>query len=198
MSIEQLLADNTAALTRNSDLLERVIAGQEAAMEKLNAGGGSTRKPRGAKANETPADPVVAESNAGNSTGDAAGSADTASGAEGAAAASEPEVTTQTVADIAGGITTEAQMKEYVTGWTGSTEDADERGARVNLLKAIAGKLGVAPKFADLVPHAAKTVFLIERAKALGTAAVDVEAAYDFDADPAQEAPAAASESDFG
>jgi hypothetical protein len=54
MSIEQALADNTAALTRNSDLLERVIAGQEAAMEKLNAGGASTRKPRAAKA-----DPVV-------------------------------------------------------------------------------------------------------------------------------------------
>jgi hypothetical protein len=59
-------------------------------------------------------------------------------------------------------------MKEYVTGWTGSTEDADERGKRVELLKAIAGKLGVAPKFADLVPHAAKTVFFIERAKASG------------------------------
>jgi hypothetical protein len=195
MSIEQLLADNTAALTRNSDLLERVIAGQEAAMEKLNAGGASTRKPRGSKATETPADPIAAA--AGNSTGDAAESADTASGAEGATAAVET-VTTQTVADIAGGITTEAQMKEYVTGWTGSTEDADERGARVNLLKAIAGKLGVAPKFADLVPHAAKAVFLIERAKATGVDSVDVEAAYDFDGDPAQEAPAAASESDFG
>jgi hypothetical protein len=188
MSLEERLAENTAALNRNSDLLERVVAGQEAAMAKLESNSGSGRK-RSTKKDE----PAAGDSsgNAGNEP------ADTGSQEGAAAAASEPEVTTQTVADIAQGITSEAQMKEYVSAWTGGTEDQDERAKRVGLLKAIAGKLGVSPNFASLTPHAAKTVFFIERAKALGVDEVDVEAAYDFDGDPAQTVAAAAPASDF-
>lgn len=191
MSLEQALAENTAALTRNSELLERVIAGQEAAMEKLNGGSAAPRRTR--KKDETPAAGQTA-ADAGNST-ETAASADTASAAGDAGTASETEAPVA-VASIAAGITDEAGMKAFVTGWTGSTEDAAERAKRVELLKGIAGKLGVAPKFADLVPHASKVVFFIERAKAKGVDAVDVEAAYDFNADPAQEV-AADTGSDF-
>lgn len=169
MSLEEALAANTAAANRNSDLLEQVVAGQQAAMEKLAAGGTGTRKPRAAKA-----DPAVGE--AGN--GESGDSAPTESPEAGATAAPDTS--------IAAGITTEDQMKEYVSAWTAGTEDAAERAKRVGLLKGVAEKLGVAPKFAELVPHAAKVVFFIERAKATGVDSVDVNAAYDFDGDPAQ------------
>jgi hypothetical protein len=191
MSLEQALAENTAALTRNSELLERVVAGQEAAIEKLNSAP-STRK-RATKTDTAPAAEATAEDTSGNATGAEAEAADTASGAGAATPAAEPAG----VATIVAGITNEEQLKGYVSAWTGSTEDAAERGQRVELLKGMSAKLGVNPKFAELVPHTAKVVFFIERAKALGTAAVDVEAAYDFDGSPSQEVTPAASTSDF-
>jgi hypothetical protein len=191
MSLEEALAENTAATNRNSDLLERVIAGQEAAMEKLASGGTSTRKPRTPKPDSTSAPETSGE--AGNAS---EGSAATESPEAAATPAAEPEA--PTVASIVAAIGTDAdKLKEHVTGWTGSTDDADERAKRVQLLKDIAAKFGVAPKFADLIPHLQQTVFLIERAKASGVASVDVAAAYDFDGDPAQEAPAAGGSSDF-
>jgi cytochrome c1 len=192
MSLEQALAENTAALTRNSELLERVVAGQEAAIEKLNSG--TTSRKRTPKADAAPAaEGATAEDTSGNATGAEAEAADTASGAGAATPAAEPTG----VATIVAGITNEEQLKGYVSAWTGSTEDAAERGQRVELLKGMSAKLGVNPKFAELVPHTAKVVFFIERAKALGTPAVDVEAAYDFDGSPSQEVTPAATASDF-
>lgn len=185
--IEEALAANTAALNRNSDLLERVIAGQEAAMEKLAGGASTPRKTRASKV----ADAADAAGNASDA------SADTGSTAEGAASVSEQQPETVTVASIVAGIGGDSEkLKAHISGWTGGTEDEAERKNRVGLLKSMAEQFGVKPSFADLVPHAAKAVFFVERARALGLDAVDVKASYDFDGDPTQEAPAAAS--DFG
>lgn len=176
MSLEEKLAENTAAVNRNSDLLERVVAGQEAAMEKLASGG--TGRKRTTKATETPP-----ADDAGNATSAGAEPAGTESPEAGATAADDGP----TVASIIAAIGTDAdKLKEHVSAWTGGTEDQAERAKRVELLKAIAGKFGVAPKFAELIPHLQQTVFLIERAKASGVDSVDVNAAYDFDGDPAQ------------
>lgn len=196
-SIEQLIA----ALDRNSDLLERVVAGQEAAMAALANGGGSTRKPRAAKSapESTTGSADTAADNGGTAGNDTAAPADTGSQA-GAAETASDSASGPVIAPILSEIGSDAdKLKAHVSAWTGGTEDAGERGKRVQLLKDIAGSLGVAPKFSDLVPHVAKAVFLVERAKALGVDAVDVTVDYDYDGDPAQGGtPAAGSESDFG
>lgn len=63
MSIDTVLADlktaiaaQTAAITRNSELLERVVAGQSAAIEKIE--GGKTKPAATAKAEPAPAVPT--------------------------------------------------------------------------------------------------------------------------------------------
>lgn len=206
MSLEEALAANTAALERNSALLERVVAGQEAAFAKLESGGTTTRR-RSSKATAEPAaaDTASDSGDSGNSpstSGNEAAAADTASPAPAAETASEaaPAATTPVIQPILDGIGNDAdKLKAHIQGWTGGTEDADERAKRVQLLKDIAASLGVAPKFSDLIPVALKAVFLIERARAGGIAAVDVKADYDFNGDPAQglEAKSTSSESDF-
>jgi hypothetical protein len=58
MSLEAALAENSAALNRNSDYLERVIAGQEAALAKL--GDTKPAKPKPATVAAAPAAAPVA------------------------------------------------------------------------------------------------------------------------------------------
>lgn len=193
-SIETLVAALVAALDRNSSLLERVIAGQEAAMAALASGGtgGAKRTPRAKKDDETPAGTTEGAGNAAASTETSAADSDAAAASPAATTAPTAETPAATapvgVAAIVAGIGTDPEkLKAHIMGWTGSTEDAAEKGKRVELLKAIAASFGVAPKFTDLIPHAAKAVFLVERAKALGVDKVDVAAAYDFDGDPSQE-----------
>lgn len=179
-SIEAL----TAALTRNSDLLERVIAGQEAAIAKLE--GGSA--PRTTRSRKAAAEEVA---DAGK-----AAPASTASGDTGAGAAANDAPAASPLKAIIDAITDADTMKAFVQKWTQGTEDADERKKRVDLLKAIAQHLGVETKFDALVPHKAQTVFYIERSKA--GCSVDFAADYDFDGDPAQGGAPAASDDDFG
>jgi hypothetical protein len=92
-------------------------------------------------------------------------------------------------------------LKAHISAWTAGTDDADERQERVDLLKSIADHLGIAPKFAELVPHAKEVLFYIERSK-LGLS-VDFAADYGF-TDPSEGADAGSSsdegdaDDDFG
>lgn len=181
MSIEATVAELTKAvldlsakLDVNSGHLERVIAGQEAAMAKLEGKPAATTRTRPKK--EEPA----------------------------AAAAEEPKTEPKKVGSnpVTSNIPqTEADMKAYVAAWTGATDDADERASRVGFLKALADHFG-GKGYAALVQSddtAKQAVFFIERKK-LGLS-VDLNAEYDFDGEPGQgggEPAAAAEEDDFG
>jgi hypothetical protein len=162
-----------AALTRNSDLLERVIAGQDAALSALEKAGGKTTTTRKTK------DPVVADEGKANELA-AAGNE-----AAGAAAASDgPTVP----ADI-------DAMKAFVGTFTGVT-DADQKATRIAFLRDAATALGKekgvegAAGTQGLMLDPAKAFFWIERNKA--GLAVDFAASYDFAGDPKQDAPAPA------
>lgn len=175
MSLEAALIEHAAALKANTAILERVVAGQGAAMERLeNAKPATTRGAK--KAAEAT---VVAEP----------------------AAKTEEKVAETPKTEAAPAVPKiklgdgEA-LKAYVSAWTGSTDDAEERAKRVDLLKAIAAHLGVAPKFGELMGNVREVQFYIERAKA--GLPVDFNADYDFDGSPDQGgSEPAADESDF-
>jgi len=192
MSLEATLADIStkfdglaAALAANTKVNEkiaenqaRLIAGQAAAIEKIDAG----KQVVGAKA------PTAAEKKA----AEKASVAETkASVAETKAAEKPPAVVTTDR------FTTAAELEDYVRGWMNGSTDAAVRRTRVDLLKAIAANFGVDTKFAELLPYQKQTMFFIGRAKA--GLKVDLKADYDFDGDPTQggEAVAAAAEGDF-
>lgn len=187
MSIEALIADHTAqlgamteALKANTAILERVVAGQQAALEKIEGAKAPTaRKPRAAAAPaaEAPAAEAPAAEEPGKSPPEEP--AATGSGADGAASASESPLSTLVSVASTGA----EAMKAYVSSWTGEGTD-EERATKVTNLKAIAAELNVGLKFAELVPHAEKVVFYIERYK-LGLP-VDLKADYDFAGDPGQ------------
>lgn len=171
MSIDTAIADLmksvaglTAALEVNTANLERVIAGQAAAMEKLEGTKATgTRTPRAKKEDATP------------KTEDAPKVEEKPKNPDKPKAAALPKN-----AD---------ELKTFVSAWTGGTDDADERAARVQFLKDIAAELGVAPKFAELAgaeDGIKKTVFYINRKKE--GLKVDFGADYDLDGDPAQDA----------
>lgn len=165
MSIEAALADLTAAVKANSALLERVVAGQQAAIEKLEGGA----KPASTRGRKPAAEQPKAETPA---------PAETPTPAP--AAPAKPATALPKDAD---------ELKAFVSAWTGGTDDADERKARVDFLKAIAQELGVEAKFAALAgaeDGIKKTVFYINRKKE--GLSVDFSADYDFDSDPAQDA----------
>lgn len=177
--VAELLASTAAmaeALKANTAILERVVAGQEAALAKLDGAKAPTTGRGRAKKDE-------AEPAAGNAE----------------PAATESPAVAATTAYKAPVIADADALKAHISAWTGGTEDTAERQKRVELLKAIAAKFGVAPKFGELLPHASKAVFLVDRAKAMGVDAVDLKAEYDFDGHPEQEVAAAAeSEDEFG
>lgn len=162
-----------AALNRNSDLLERVVAGQEAAMAKLGDAKPATRS-RTPKAT----DPVVEQGNA--------APAATESAEAGAAAAADAAPALPTTVD---------EMKSYCGAWTATAANADAKNAMLAFFRDAAAKLGGAGT-AGLLLDAKKSVFWIERKKA--GLDVDFDATYDFGGDPKQAAPAATSDDDFG
>ena len=167
MSIEAALADLTAAVKANSALLERVVAGQQVAIEKLEGGA----KPASTRGRKPAAEQPKAETPA---------PAVTETPAPAPAAAAKPATALPKDAD---------ELKAFMSAWTGATDDVVERKARVDFLKAIAQELGVEAKFAALAgaeDGIKKTVFYINRKKEGLT--VDFSADYDFDGDPAQDA----------
>jgi hypothetical protein len=169
----------TAALGRVADNQERLLAGQQAAIDKLEGG-----KPATTRSRKT-ADPVVAET------------AKTEAVVE-----PKPEtVVTETpkpVSFLPAGVTDADTLKAYVSEWTGAVT-GDDKVKRVDLLKAIAQHLGVEPKFAPLSADAAKlkqALFFIERSKA--DLPVDFSADYDFAGDPKQGGASPAADADSG
>lgn len=190
-SIIAALEANTAATNRNNELLERVVAGQRAAIEKLE--GAAPKATRGRKAKDETPPAGSEEPAAGNSAG---GSADMES-----SAAAGPAFEPNGVADIVGGIGDDAeQLKKYALAWTAAADAADsaaENKRRVELLRGIAGKLGTGLTFAELIPHVTEVVFYIERDKAL-PGQVDFNADYDFSGDPAQSVAPPPATNEFG
>lgn len=194
MSIETLLQENTAAVLTLAEAIkaqtaitERVVLGQQAAIEKLEgakaaATGTRTRRKAGDDAPSTPA-----AEDAGN-----AAPADTASGAAVASNASEPK--TNAVLDADG-------MKALCGAFTKAAADDADRAARVAWLKSLAGYFfpnGDVVGTAALVAtpdNAKKAEFFIERKKA--GLDVDFGAEYDFDGDPKQEVASTGGGDDF-
>lgn len=158
----------TTALNRVAENQDRLLAGQTAAIEKIEGAKAPTTRRK--KADEPAA--VVAEEKA----------PETPAVAE----------TFFTVPD-----SVEA-FKEYVGKWTGEVEPGTpERAKRVDLLKAIASHFGVNPKFPELFPHVKEAVFFIERSKAGLEVNLKVDYDYSGDPKQGGEAPAA-DEDDFG
>ncbi|MEG3175805.1 hypothetical protein U1872_06155 [Sphingomonas sp. RB3P16] len=188
MSIETLLAENTAAmnalaaaLAAQTAVSERVVAGQAAAMEKLEAAkSGTTRastKTTKATEPEKKVEPAATESGAG-----AAANASDSTG---------PDLSKIVDADT---------LKAHIMGWVGKDQTFQDK-PRGQLLYDMAAHFGCGAKFAELAstPERIKqAVFFVERAKL--DLPVDVTAAYDFDQSPDQAEPgaAAASDDDFG
>lgn len=172
MSLEALLAENTAALTTQTAILERVLLGQEAAMAKLEGATTTARKPRATKAAEETAAPT------GNA--EASAPAATATPADAAASASDP---------------TQDDLKALAMKWRGTAADQAAKDVQNTLLVAIVAKIGAAkltgpegPTDPDQIRQA---MFYIERASA--GLPVDLNADYDFDG-PVDQGVAAAAE----
>lgn len=159
MSLEQALADHTAALKANTAILERVVAGQEAAMAKLE---GAAAKP--ARASRKAADPepeAKAEPKA----------------AEPAAAAKDtPPAVTQEM------------LKTEALALRNGTEDEALRANYGQFLVAMTAHFGAkaltGPDGLNDPDQLKQAIFFVKR-KAAG-AEVDFSADYDFDGDPAQ------------
>ena len=199
MSIEALLTDLIAGVSRlavatetNSAHLERVIAGQEAAMAKLEGGAvsGTTRKPRQPKAADTPAaEPAAAV----ESTPTTAAAAETP---HPLLAAANPEKAPKK--NPRSGVTEDAPTKNYragdfsrdevkneFLGWLGENPDADEIKARQAFVVELGNYFGVKQVFADgaLDEEQRKQALFYLRRKREGLKA-DFSAEYDFDGDP--------------
>lgn len=166
MSIEALIERHIEALEKNTATLERVIAGQQAALDKIEA----PKTPRTTKKTE-PA-PAAAETPA------------AAPAADPAPAATETAATTAPAADVV----TDEQLKAAALKWMdGKPQEARlEAAKKMNDILAyfgVGGKLtGPESKLDDDQRKQAK--FFIERWAAGLT--VDFSAEYDFDGDPTQ------------
>jgi hypothetical protein len=190
--VEMLLngmADLTKALNLVAGNQERLIAGQAAAMEKLEGGATATsgRKPRGSSSSSSSkpaeaAEPVVAApvvetkpavhvllASPNASTKKNAKGEDEATGAYRAAAFTREELKNETI------------------GWLGDTTDAAERKARMEFVKAMADHFGVKQLLAAdggiSEPEQFKQALFYLRRKRAGLA-VNFSQDYDFDADP--------------
>lgn len=199
--IAKLLATANAplieALNRNSDNLERVIAGQEAAMAKLEgATGTSTRRPRQTKAEKE------AEAAAAASDGeiDAKPVEKTPEPKTAHPLLAKPNGETAPVKNPKTGTNEDTptanyrasdfsreQVKNEFIGWLGETDDPEVRKERAGFVGAIGQHFGVKQPFhpedglAD-DEQRKQTLFYLRR-KREGLK-VDFSTDYDFDADP--------------
>lgn len=165
MSIEAALAELTSALNKNTEHLARVIAGQEAAMAKLEGTTGTTTRRTRKAADEAPAAPAAEKP------------------AAEPAAEKTPEPATPAAQTF-----TQDDLKAVAMEWRNSTTDEAARKKQNELFVAIAAHLGVSkmtgpegPQDSDQIKQA---VFFIRRAMA--GLKVDFGADYDFDGAPDQ------------
>jgi hypothetical protein len=167
MSIDAALAPflaaleaNTAAKNRNNDLLERVVAGQALAIEKIEP----AKTAKSTKTKDTPA--------------------------AGAAPTPEPEKAVETITEAADTVVSDADVKAAAVAWMDGKSKEDRLEASKKLTAALAffgvgGKLtGEESKLDDDQRKQAK--FFIERWAAGLT--VDFNTDYDFDGEPTQDA----------
>lgn len=178
MSLEEALLEHTAALKENTEILKRVVAGQQAALDKLDGAkaSGSTGRGRGKKEEPAAQEPEKAPE---------------------PTPTPEPETTSFLPAIKVGD---DEALKAHVQPWLGAAEKGTpEATARVDFLKDAAKELGVNPKFTELAADADRLkqfLFFFERKKA--GLEVNFSADYDFDGDPTQGGSAPADDSDFG
>lgn len=171
MSLEAKIEELTGAVTALAEIVksqvaiqERLVAGQAAALEKIEGGkekATTTRRTRAAKDEPEAAPAPKAEE-----------PAPTASGAEDAASASsEPK---------------KVSFADYAKAWLNSQEQGSaEYKRRGKLLMSILGNFG-AGKISEVdEKHHTAAVFFIKRDEA--GKPIDFDAEYDFAGDPAQD-----------
>ncbi len=195
MSLEAKIEELTGAVTALAEILkqqasiqERLLAGQEKAIETVAAGnpttaGKRTRKPKDSDTQNTSDAP-----------------ADTASGAEDAASASEeapaPKDEPKPAAEPAeAGDKPKMKFSEAAKKWLDKeTQGSDAYKARGKTIMGILANFGAA-KMSELgEADEPKAMFYLKRAASGLT--INFDAAYDFDGDPKQDEPAAAAEDD--
>jgi hypothetical protein len=220
--MEKILADLlstaaaplVAALTRNSDLLERVVAGQEAAMAKLEGVAGGAAKPtraRRATAEEKPPEPVVNDTPpvveqgptsttvTGNAVVDGSLTVEPATAATHVLLATPnaetvkvknpktgAEEDTPTAAYRASDFSRDQVKNEFI-GWLGETTDMSERKTRSEFVTAIGQHFGVTKPFDPtngLADDDARKQTLFFLRRKRAGLDVNFSADYDFDADP--------------
>jgi hypothetical protein len=186
MSIEQLIADHTAALNENTEQLKILNAGRAealAAVDRVAAAAGESAPKRGRKKAEAePAPAAGAEP--------AAGAA-----AEPAPAAAEPSSSTVSV---------EEQLRAATAGYVDAEGlTAEQKAARIENIKAIMSHFGgmlCGPQSKLDDQQRAQALFYVKRYAAGCT--VNFSQEYDFAGDPAQggleETAAADDEFDIG
>lgn len=177
MSIEQALAELTAAITKNTAVLEQVLAGQGKALEVVAEGKSPTTRKSSTtkKADDKKADDKKAE-----------------------------VTTTASSNGIIGA--TEEQLMTVAKAWVGKAADEDEKKERSAFLAKIAAASGkyaegenpyaAGPKSKLDDNDRGKAVFFIKRANKLGMDAVDLTADYDFSGKPEQEVSGSAEEAE--
>lgn len=208
MSMDKLIADlmsGVSALTeatmRNNELLERVVAGQEAAMAKLEGGAAAPRKPR-----ETAAEKKTRE--AAEAAAAATGTTENPPAVEQVRDAPPPEnvhpllaaangekapkvnARTQKTEDVPTGNYRAAdfsrdEVKNEFIGWLGEKPEVDEIKARQAFVQELGAHFGVKQVFADgaLDEEQRKQALFYLRRKREGLKA-DFSADYNFDGDP--------------
>lgn len=182
------LTAHTAALGANTAVLERVVAGQAAAMEKLEAGSGKaatgTRSRKAAAAPETPpaTEPAAA-----------APEAPATAGKE-----PIPDAPQTTVCGV--DVTSDDALRAHIAAYLNRDTDAAARKERGGILATFLAEMGTKTFVGDEgvkdINDRRRLAFYVARAAA--GLPVDFAADYDFDGDPAQgDAPAADAGDEF-
>lgn len=171
MSIEQLLAENTAALRENTETVQKLIAGRDAALAKLE------EKVAAGEAKPARASRKKADAEAGNAATDAATDSPASTSPEPSAQSSAPAAAPaidQTITDA-------------VTGYLKGTEDEAERKVRTGDITSIMSHFGgklVGPHSTLDADQKVQALFYVRRFAA--GCEVNFSQDYDFSGDPAQ------------
>lgn len=216
MSIETLIAENTAALKRVADLLE--VSNADRAKLLASAGAGAVASTGAGAADDglTVADikeqvksadlatlnSMLAAEKEGKNRSSAVKAIEDAIAAAGKPADKPYETTAERAAatdpapaaadknaqPVPAGVTAE-QAATAFGAWFGETDEEGERAKRRGFVEQIVAKLG--GRVSELEPAKARQAVFYLRRKRAGLD-VDFEAAYDFDGSPTQELTAAA------
>jgi hypothetical protein len=192
MSIEQLLADQTAALRdqtaairENTAALLQLHAGREEALKQLAgvaAGGGEA--PKTTRTRRTKAEDVGGASTANDSGANDASGGSTAAGSP-ATSAAGADTSTRRDVDFS-----EDGLKKSVGDWLQETSDGEERNRRALQVKAMLDHFGsptvAGPKSTLDEDQRYQATFYV--ARFIAGLPVDFSTDYDFDADPLTQA----------